>query len=307
MKPDSSVKIRSALDWGELVPLRLRARNVADGVYAGGHRSPRRGAGIEFGGHRSYVPGDDLRWLDRHALMRHGRLMIREFETETDRALFLIVDGTLSMGFRSANAPGAKLAYAAVLAAALARIAIGGADPVALSWIGGDNARSLPATGGREAFERIVGVLEGAAAGGDLHLDVSAVERAFASVARGAGRGAVVVLLSDLIDLPDGTLERFSALSSRGRALVAVRVLDPVEASFPFEGPLRLRAVEGKALVETDADAARAGYLRRLEQVADAWSRELVQRGGQLVKAVTDQDAVPVVRSVLRAAQGHSP
>jgi uncharacterized protein (DUF58 family) len=239
--------------------------------------------------------------------MRHWRLMIREFETETDRALFLIVDGSLSMGFRSAQAPGAKLAYAAVVAAALARVAVGGGDPVALFWIGGDNVRSLPAAGGREAFERVVGVLEGVAAGGDLHLDVAAVERAFAAVARGAGRGAVIVLLSDLIDLPEGTLERFGALSTRGRALITVRVLDPVEDSFPFEGPLRLRAVEGKTLVETDAEAARAGYLRALESVAGEWSRELVQRGGQLVRAVTNGDAVQVVRSVLRAAEGYNP
>jgi len=117
----------------------------------------------------------------------------------------------------------------------------------------------------------------------------------------------VIVLLSDLIDLPDGTLERFMALSTRGRALVTVRVLDPVEDSFPFEGPLRLRAVEGNALVETDAEAARAGYLRALERVADEWSKELVQRGGQLVRAVTSRDAVQVVRSVLRAAEGYDP
>src|SRR5262245_30321667 len=146
MKSEASVKIRSALDWGELVPLRLHARNVADGAYAGSHRSPRRGSGIEFGGHRNYVPGHDLRWLDRHALMRHGRLMIREFETETERALFLIVDASLSMGFRSPKAPGAKLAYAAVLAAAMTRIAIAGGDPVALDWIGGSDRRALPVT-----------------------------------------------------------------------------------------------------------------------------------------------------------------
>ena len=247
MKTDASVKIRSALDWGELVPLRLRARHVADGVYAGGHRSPRRGAGIEFGGHRSYVPGDDLRWLDRHALMRHGRLMIREFETETDRALFLIVDASASMGFRSAKAPGAKLAYAAVLAAALARIAVGGGDPVALSWIGGANPRPLPAMGGREAFERVVGVLEGAEAGGDLHLDVAAVERAFAAVARNAGRGAVIVLLSDLIDLPPGTLERFlRAFDAGPRARRPCACSIRSKHRFPFEGPLRLRAAEGR-------------------------------------------------------------
>ena len=30
---------------------------------------------MEFGGHRSYVPGDDLRFLDRRATMRHGQLL----------------------------------------------------------------------------------------------------------------------------------------------------------------------------------------------------------------------------------------
>jgi uncharacterized protein (DUF58 family) len=138
-------RLRGALDWGKLVPLRLKARSVADGVYAGGHRSPRRGGGIEFGGHRSYVPGDDLRWLDRHALMRHGRLLVREFETETDRALCLVVDASASMAYRSAKAPGAKLAYAALIAAALARIALAGSDPVALDWLGGESPRALPA------------------------------------------------------------------------------------------------------------------------------------------------------------------
>ena len=107
------------IDWGELVPLRLRARVVAEGVYAGAHRSVRKGAGVEFGGHRQYVPGDDLRFIDRRSLLRHDRLMLREFETETDRALWLCVDASASMAYRGEGAPGAKLAYAGLLAAAL--------------------------------------------------------------------------------------------------------------------------------------------------------------------------------------------
>ena len=67
------------LDWGSLSPLRVKAKTLADGVWTGGHRSKRRGSGVEFGGHRAYVPGDDLRWLDRRALPRHGRLIVREF------------------------------------------------------------------------------------------------------------------------------------------------------------------------------------------------------------------------------------
>ena len=59
---------RGAIDWSKLAPLRLRARLVAEGAWAGMHPSPRRGAGVEFGGHRAYTPGDDLRFIDRHAL-----------------------------------------------------------------------------------------------------------------------------------------------------------------------------------------------------------------------------------------------
>ena len=60
------------LDWGALAPLRLRARGAAEGLWAGPHRSLRRGAGVEFAGYRAYTAGDDLRFLDRHAFMRHG-------------------------------------------------------------------------------------------------------------------------------------------------------------------------------------------------------------------------------------------
>jgi uncharacterized protein (DUF58 family) len=301
-----NAEIRQALDWGLLAPLHLTARTVADGVYAGVHRSPKRGAGIEFGGHRNYVPGDDLRWLDRHALMRHTRLLVREFETETDRTLRLVLDATRSMSFRSAEAPGAKLAYAAVVAAALARIALASGDPVALDWLGGRDCRALPGTAGREAFDRIVGALQDATPGGDLTSDPAVVERSLLPVARHARRGSIVVLLSDLLDLPRAAPERLAALATHRRTVVAVRVLDPVEATFPFEGPVRLRSSEGSVLVETDGAAAREGYLAALEGIAAELEDTLVPRGGKVVRAVTTDDPVAVVRSILAAAGGEA-
>jgi uncharacterized protein (DUF58 family) len=302
--PDRHRAIDQRLDWGELAPLRLSARHAADGVYAGGHRSPRRGPGVEFGGHRAYVPGDDLRFIDRHALMRHGRLLVRQFETETDRALRIVVDASASMAFRSRGAPGAKLAYAAVVAAALARIAISGGDPVALDWIGGAEREPLPALGGREAFERVIAALETVQPGGDIRLDTAAVERAFASMARHARRGSVVVLLSDLIDLPDHTLDRFAALSSLGRTLIAVRVLDPLEANFSLEGPVRLFSSEGDVHVETDASLVREGYLARLESIARSWDDRLAASGGRLIRSVTTDDPVTSVREIVLGARG---
>jgi uncharacterized protein (DUF58 family) len=275
---------------------------VADGIFAGMHRSIRKGPGVEFGGQRPYVPGDDLRFFDRRALLRHDRLMVREFETETDRALWLCVDATASMAYRGPRAPGAKLAYAALLAAATARVAVATGDPVGLAWIGGAAAHNLPAVAGREGFERVVGALEGARAAQDLSRDDGALERALAPVARRARRGAVLVLFSDLLDLPGRALAAFAALGAGGRGLFAVQILDPAEAELDFHGNVRLRALEGEAVVEADADTVRAEYRARLDAIAEPWSRELSARGGRLIRATTADEPTGVVRSLLQAA-----
>jgi uncharacterized protein (DUF58 family) len=294
------------IDWGSLAPLRLRARAVAEGIYAGAHRSFRKGSGVEFSGQRPYVPGDDLRFFDRRALLRHDKLMVREFETETDRALWLCLDATASMSFRSDGAsgprpPGAKIAYAGLLAAALARVAVASGDPVGLCWIGGVGVHGLPPLAGREAFERVVGAIEGVSAAGDGSSGELAFERALAPVGRRARRGSIVVLFSDLLDLPARALSTFAALGTSGRALVAVRVLDPAERDLGYKGTVRLRALEGEAVVEADADLVRDGYRERLAGIAATWSRELEARGGRLVDVVTADPATAVVRSILLA------
>ncbi len=302
--PDGPAKLRQALDWGKLAPLRLRAKSVADGVYAGGHRSRRRGAGIEFGGQRSYVPGDDLRFIDRHALLRHGTLLVRQFETETDRTLCILIDASASMSYRGERAPGAKYAFAALIAAALTKIAVAAGDRVSLDWFGGERTVELATAGGREAFERVVGALETAQPSADLRADLPSLERAVARVERRAMRGASVVVLSDLLDLPDRAEQALGSLGARGKTLSVVRVLDPDELEFPFTGPLHLRALEGEARVETDAAAARPAYLAALEAHTRAWAEHLLTRGGSLVSLGSSDDPVKSVRKVLDALGG---
>jgi uncharacterized protein (DUF58 family) len=278
---------------------------VAEGVYAGGHRSARRGAGVEFGGHRAYTPGDDLRWLDRRSLLRHERLLIRQFETETDRALRLVVDATASMGYRGTRAPAAKLAWCALVAAALARIAVANGDPVGLTFIGGSaKTKNLPVSGGRQAFERIVASLETLDAGGDAKVDSAMLDNGLGSIARSARRGSIIVVLSDLLDLPEpAAADRIAAVASHGRVLVVVQTLDPDEATLPFEGTVRLRSLEGNVVVETDIETTRDAYLAALAALTSEWERALVARGARLVRAVTSDDPVKVVRAVIEAAR----
>lgn len=291
--------LRGRLDWGAFAPLRLKARSVADGVYAGSHKSPRKGAGVEFGGHRAYVQGDDLRYVDRHALMRHGELLIREFETETDRDLWLFVDATESMRYAGPGASGPKYGFAALLAAALAYIAVRTGDRVALDFFGGRGARSIPPRAGRDAFERVVAALEDTEPAGDLSATPQQIETALGQAQRAARRGAVQIVLTDLLDLPSGTLTALSELTTRGRSLQLVQVLAPAERDFPFEGAVHLRSLEGQSKVETDAALARQSYLTALAEVRSRAEKQLVPRGGRLLSCVTSDSPEVLVRKLL--------
>jgi uncharacterized protein (DUF58 family) len=299
----SGPALRRAIDWGELAPLRLRAREVAEGLYSGAHRSALRGAGVEFGGFREYVPGDDLRWLDQRSLLRHDRLVVRQFETETVRALRLLVDASASMSFRGKDAPGSKLAFAAVVAAALARVGLAAGDPVSLGFLGGARSSPVGPAGGREQFERVVGALEAVEPGGDLYATPEKLDEALASLVRSARRGSVLVVLSDLVDWPEAAAEKVAAMGSGGRVLVVVQTLDPAEARFSFTGTVRLRALEGDAVVETDAEATRERYLAQLARVTEHWRSHVIGRRGRFLRALTSDPPIDVVREVVKAVR----
>jgi uncharacterized protein (DUF58 family) len=292
------------IDWAALGRLRLSARRIAEGAWVGLHPSHRRGAGLEFAGHRSYVPGDDLRWLDQRALLRHERLLIKQFETETERTLRLVVDATPSMGYKSESSQLRKLDMAALLAAALTRIAVRSGDRTGLDFIGGIDATPLPVSGGMPAFERTLIQLTQLQAGGHVGTSRPELERALGPITQRAPRGTLIVILSDLLELGDAAPEVFGALGTGGRQVILVQILDPLEASFLLEGPVRLKASEGSLEVETNASLARAGYLEALAALQASFREAVRGHGGDLLICRTDEDAVTVVRGILRASEG---
>lgn len=301
-----STELSKRLDWAALGRLRLQARLIADGAWVGMHASRRRGAGLEFAGHRSYVPGDDLRWLDQRALLRHERLLIKQFETETDRTLRLVVDASASMGYRSTPGGLRKLDMAALIAAALTRIAVRSGDPVGLDFLAGTETRSLSVSGGLQAFDRTLIELARAEAGGSFGSDRSELERALGPVTQRSPRGTLFVVLSDFLELGDFGPEVLSALGTGGRKVILIQVLDPLEALFALEGPVRLKASEGSLEVETNASVARASYLEALSALQARFREALRAHGGHFVISRTDEDPIHAVRSVIRAAEGRS-
>ena len=68
----------------QLNHLQLSARRVVEGSVTGQHRSPVKGASVEFRQHRFYVPGDEPRRLDWRVLARTDRPYIKEYNEETN-------------------------------------------------------------------------------------------------------------------------------------------------------------------------------------------------------------------------------
>ncbi|GEM_PF-201160 len=315
------LNLRSRIENTHSRSLQLRARILADGWAAGTHRSERKGSGVEFAGHRNYTPGDDLRHLDRHALLRHGHLLVREFHTDTERSVHLLIDLTPSMQYAGdaktslAHAPESKLSRALLLAGAIATVARDARDSIGLTLVSNHRVETHMPHCGREAFQRILCELE--------NLDSKSLDHAllapkgekqgspvnwqdvFFSLGSRLPRGTLLFFLSDFLDITPALAQSLAALCTKGRLVRATQILTPAEVDFPFTGPLRFRSPETLKEIETDAQSVRALYMDRLEKLTESSRSQLTARGGSLLRSRTDNSPALVLRHLLAGSEPH--
>src|ERR687897_2982537 len=96
--------------------LQVTARSVVEGSISGAHRSPLKGASVEFRQHRFYAPGDEPRRLDWRVLGRTDRPYIKEYDEETNLRCALMLDCSGSMGY-GGSGYGTKFEFAGKLPA----------------------------------------------------------------------------------------------------------------------------------------------------------------------------------------------
>src|ERR1043166_8651750 len=107
----------------DLPNLTLQARYVVQGFLSGRHRSPQKGSSVEFAEYRDYQAGDDLRRVDWRLYGRTDRLHVKQYEEETQLRVFLVMDTSASMDFRSRDGLLRKIEFARLVLAALGMLA----------------------------------------------------------------------------------------------------------------------------------------------------------------------------------------
>jgi uncharacterized protein (DUF58 family) len=100
---------------------------------------------------------------------------------------------------------------------------------------------------------------------------------------------SLLVLISDLLDDPDGAIKGLRHLKSRGSDVVVFQVLDPHELTFPFQGAARFRDLENAEEVTADPATVRAEYLRELAGLTRRYDRELRGAGIDYVQLDSSQ------------------
>ncbi len=236
----------------------------------GQHRSRRRGAGLEFSGHRAYAAGDDLRRLDWALFARVDRPFVKLFDEESELTVHLLVDASASMAFGTPS----KHELACRLALCLATVVLAGQDRLRWDSLGGVAPKGFSSRRGTAPLAAVAEHFAASAAEGDAL--APALARAAAT-----GRPGLTLVVSDFLDpaFPAALMP----LAKRGDELVLLQLLLPEEREPPWTGELLLEDAEsGERMPVSAGPAEHEAYAERLAAHNAALRAFALRCGGDL-------------------------
>lgn len=259
----SSINPATPLEIAQSGRLELIARQMVEGLMMGRHRSPYKGASVEFVEHREYARGDEIRHIDWRAWGKTGRYYVKEFEDETNLRAHLLVDASGSMNYAGDSL--GKFDYARILAATVAWLLLGQRDSVGLTTFDSEVNEQIRPSSSRVTFQQIVHVLESTEPGRETSLaDV------LDSILPTVKRRSMLILFSDCLDDVDRLESALQRCRHARHEVIVFRVAAPEEVDFPFSGPTQFRSLErGQHNVLVDPARLRREYLRQYEEFAE--------------------------------------
>ena len=212
----------------------ILTRKQFAGRIRGEQRSIRKGHSLEFADYRSYVPGDDIRFIDWKVFARLDRLFLKLFMEEEDLFVHVLLDVSHSMGLGEPP----KFQYAKQLAAALSYVALAANHRVSIFPFAETLRAPFPSTRGKGQIRRILSYLERLEAHGETHA-LDGV-RLFRQKILGTG---FIFVISDLLDKSGFEPVLKHMLSGRFEVVV-FHLLAPDEEEVAMDGDWRLVDIE---------------------------------------------------------------
>lgn len=278
--------------------LQLSARRVVEGSTIGQHKSPVKGASVEFRQHRFYTLGDETRRLDWRVLGRTDRPYIKEYDEETNLRCVLMIDGSGSMAY-GAQGRGTKYDFAARLVASLAYLMLGQTESVGLAVFRSRVDAWLGPSSGQVQLSRVIDLLERSGPSGK-----SSLKAAVHETANRLERRSLVIIVSDLFYPTTEVRECLARLRHDRHETILLRPLDPDEVEFPFRTWSRFRGMEGERATVCEPALMRQAYLDRFASHRQALEDSSRTLGAEFHTLTTDKPLIDSLTAFLRRRQG---
>jgi uncharacterized protein (DUF58 family) len=290
--------VKTSLDpqfVSQLQSLELKAKCIVEGFLSGLHKSPYHGFSVEFTEYRPYIPGEGIRYLDWKQYAKSDRLVIREYEENTNLKACLLLDTSASMAYASGNNI-SKFQYAVLLAASLSYLLLHQRDATGLFCRDSEGRRQFvhPRSSRGQLF-RILGLLQKAGVWGkeplapDIH-----------RVAERMGRKGLVVILSDLMEDPEPLLTGVKHLRYLGHEVIVFYVLDPSENAFDFAQNVLFEDMETSDHLQLNPLRIAAEYREKLLEHSGLLSREFLKQKVDFEPVVTSQPFDKALKAFLQ-------
>ncbi len=233
---------------GKLPALLLEARRVAVTVAQGTHGRRRAGPGETFWQYRSFAPGDSSSLIDWRRSGGSSHLFVREREWEAAHTVWIWIDLSASMHFRSRLSQSSKAERAVVLALALATLLSDAGERVGIPGLMEPKSRRNTASLMMETLARSISSFDGAP-----------------NPKTRLTRHSEIVVFSDFLE-PEATLaELFNGFAVQGVRGCVMQILDPAEESLPYHGRVEfIDAENGARYIAERAETLREDYRRKL-------------------------------------------
>lgn len=269
------------------------ARLLVEGEIMGQHKSPFKGASVEFTEHRHYYPGDEIRHIDWRAYGKTGKYYVKEFEEETNLRCHLLVDASGSMSYGQSTL--SKFEYSCQFAAALGFLLLNQRDAVGLTLFDTDIRDRIEPSTSMLTFQQLTETLQRSEPGAE-----SSLATAFATLISTLKRRCLVVIISDLLDDPEAILTALTQFRHERHELILFHIVAPEEAEFPFARPSQFRNLEqaGHRLL-VDPHRLRHRYLDRFGRFCSQFEQLATDPGIDYQRVLTSDPYAMALGSYL--------
>ena len=235
--------------------IEIKTRGLSRHIFAGEYHSAFKGRGIAFSEVREYQYGDDVRSIDWNVTARFNHPYVKVFEEERELTVMLLIDVSGSGNFGTSVA--FKKDIMTEVAAVLSFSAIFNNDKIGVIFFSDRVEKFIPPLKGRRHILRIIREL----------LDFSPQSRLtdldepLRFLTNAIKKRCTAFIISDFLG-PD--FEEALRIASNKHDIVALRVFDPVEESFPDIGLVKVSDSESgwETWIDTSSAATRNAYSR---------------------------------------------